>query len=215
MARLAAISSVSSRRARRRLVSASGEGGSDLISSLSSRVGGGRCTASARALQLPQRRPARCRGRAMAAASVLGWPEGRARATLHQLTICLSAIPRRRRRNFLPPRDCRHPLRHRYGSNDAQRALLGTVKHDFLAKLGQSSWRSEPILVAERRLLEASEHSLAPPDTPARILGICKTHTHSRMPALNRPTRAQAPSSTPTHPVAPDSTDHPPPEPPK
>ena len=96
--------------------------------SVSSEAVGGRrgAKASARALQLPQR-PARCRGRALAAASVLGWPGGRARATLHQLLVmplrdAAASSPRFFATAPLPPSSAA-PLR----SNDAPKPLLGTA----------------------------------------------------------------------------------------
>ena len=84
------------------------------------------CTTSARALQNPQR-PARCRGRALAAASVLGGPEGRALATLHQLLVmplrdAAASSPRFFATARLPP-SAAAPLR----SNDAPKPLLGTA----------------------------------------------------------------------------------------
>ena len=123
------------------LLSRLGEGGSARAAAISSlsvsneAVGGRRgAKASARALQLPQR-PARCRGRALAAASVLGWPGGRARATLHQLLVMPLLDAATSSRADFCTADCRHSLRRRYGSNDAQRALSGAVLGRVLSKL--------------------------------------------------------------------------------
>ena len=191
MARAAVLISISSRRGRQR------EGGSDLISP---RLGRGRCgrrgaKASARAQKLPQR-PARCRGRALAAASVLGWPGGRARATLHQLPVmplrdAATSSPRIFAAARLPP-SVAASLR----SNDAPRALLGTAFCAFL----QAGYTQGPPQRADSRPSAGLSTPQSTPPRRRRSLSWFgpEPNPHPRaFVSLPRPQEATGPQSRP------------------
>ena len=176
------------------------------------RLGRGRCgrrgaKASARALKLPQR-PARYRGRALAAASVLGWPGGRARATLHQLLVmplrdAAASSPRFFATAPLPP-SAAAPLR----SNDAPKPLLGTAFALFFSSATGSMIAIEALEPPPRRAAglpwPRSTPSIHRRSLQPNFLGPSKTRTLGFIPLppheSPRPVKhATTPSRAPQH----------------